>query len=65
MDGQRPALVRVSGMRRHEHGADTQQERKISAQVHGSGPLSAEMTPEDYARTVDAAPQACLEFPSR
>jgi hypothetical protein len=45
-------------MSRHEHGADTQQQRKKSAQVHVSCSPSAEMTPEDYARTVDAAPQA-------
>jgi hypothetical protein len=45
-------------MSRHEHGADTQQQREKKAQVHDSRSLSAEMTPEDYARTVDAAPQA-------
>ena len=65
VDGQRPGLVRVPGMSRHEHGADTQQQRKQIAQVHDSCSPSAEMTPEDYARTVDAAPQACLEFASR
>ncbi len=60
MDGQRPGLARVSGMSRHEHGANTQQQRKESAQRHGRFPLAPNDAP-DYARTVDAAPRACLE----